>query len=377
MADRLGRLFLPAPPPRLTPAGQKTLSAGDPSFVELGSFLAAVLHAQVGPAFAVHVAGFQEMKDGVAPGRDGTTAVRRVHHFDLRGGLYNLADAPLLAVFRDKRQGAGVERFAADWWRRTTNVYVQWVPLPATRTTRSAEIFGFGNAVSAAIIAALQHGRHRAWVHDDDAAILDGILRARATSTSDATVTSFDGTAAGTALDVARPLVAITSAAPGAYNVDEPIVVTGLDGAGRTIQVDIPLTKVNGGERAQSVWRLVRPLSAFIPAQLTTTGTIRIGYAASPLAREGSPILEHTGFEEILVASPGEWIHLAQPGVPIADSFVDAWEMVLTVREDVHADPDAHADRMPAGAGVGGVDTAALESTVVLEDGTAWSTDYL
>lgn len=376
MADRIGRLTLPVVPPRLTPAGQKTPAAGDPSLVVLGSFLASVIQADVGEAFAPLIAGFPDLTNGTEPGRDGKTAVRKVHHNDLRRALYTIADAPILAVYRGGRQGAGVERLSARQWRRTTNLIVQWMPVPMPLDIRSAEVSTFGNAVSAAIQGALQMGRHRAWVHDSDNPIPEGILRARATATSDTTLTDLDGTEAARTLDVARPVTASTKVAVGAYNTADSIVVTGLDGAGNTIDVEIDLTKVNGGETAQSVWRLARPTSVFIPEQLTTMGAIRIGYAASPMAREGSPLLEHTGFQEVLMLSPGEWVQLPAPGVALSESFLSAYEMVLVVREDICFDPARHADPMPAGIAEGGLSTAALEATLLQPDGDVWSVDY-
>lgn len=168
MADQLGALSLPM---TLAPAGS---SAGDPALDAFAGFLAAVLNANVGPAWS-DTAGAA----GVAPGQK---VVQTTMTTNPENGAFQKEDMPILFVWRPA-DGDASEQWTDDIVRVQTKLAILWVTRPADQPKREARS-PIGNAVAAAIRRALYVGRDPAWIDpadtDPTAATQGSVLMTRA-----------------------------------------------------------------------------------------------------------------------------------------------------------------------------------------------------
>lgn len=77
---------------------------------------------------------------------------------------------------------------------------------------------------------------------------------------------------------VNRCISATTTGVANAYNILDPIRVTGLDTAGRVAYAEIKLTNTSGGETVQSAGWMARVTEIIVPAQLLNTGAFTFGF---------------------------------------------------------------------------------------------------
>jgi hypothetical protein len=341
MSDTLGNLTLPMAVPTLAPLNERTRAPGDSALVQVGSFLATVLQSDCGAAW-VALDGIKQDLPGTIDGtRTGANVVRSVWYTDPRLGYFEPDMLPGLFVFRGQK-GAYL-RFTADQYRRTWPISITWLPPPTEADAQRRERDTFANAIAASMQRALVFGRHRAWVRDEDLADDNGLLAdAIATPTVDTTITNFDGALAGTTLKPGRPVQIITSAATGAYNTTDPILVTGtVDGV--TMVERMYLTTPNGGETVVGLWSFSHVASVFVPEQLLSTGSLTLGFYRSSDARLGSLVQRAAGFIRLEVKG------VSTAAIPVKRANADpvscvAVEITCDATEGIGIDLAEHAD---------------------------------
>lgn len=354
MSDLIGALSLPVAAPDVWPPTDRTLAPGDPALVPLGSFLATALQADCGAAWEKLDPGRRDQPLAIDGARLGTGVVRRVWFQDPRLGYFAPEDLPGLFVYRTTK--ADYKRFKADEYRRTWPIAVTWLPPRAEADPQRRQRDTFAHAIAASLHRNILFGRHRAWVLDSDLAAPTGLLAAaQTTATSPVTITSFDGALAAAPLKPGRPVQILTSAATGAYNTTDPILVTGTLDSGVTFTDKLYLTNANGGETVIGTWSFATITSVTIPAQLLTTGTLSFGFYDSPAVRLGSLVQRACGFlrmeQKSLTTAP---IQAKQPvGDPL--SYV-ACEAVLDVVEEVDFDLAEHAEELADPTDASGLD---------------------
>ena len=332
MSDSVGTLSLPVAAPTVYPPADRTRAPGDPALVQLGTFAATVLQADCGAAWTALDRGRRDQPGAVDGTRAGSNVVRSVHYSDPRLGYFEPDVLPGVFVWRSK---IGKWSWAAaNCQRRTGQITVAWLPPRAEADPQRRERDPFTNAVYASLFQAFSKLRHPAWVTDADRADLDGLLVAFATSTSVQTISSFTGALAGQTMVAARPISITTTAAPGAYNTTDPIVVTGLLKGGASFVERVYLTDPDGGETITTIFPFSSPTSVRFPAMVSTAGTIAIGYSDSPDVRKGSLIQPAAGCAE-LHPSEGVYseIRVRQPNADPMPFM--AMEFPLYVEEDL------------------------------------------
>lgn len=340
MSDSIGLVSLPVAAPTTTPPNDRTLAAGDPARVLVGSFAAVVLQSALGDAWTALSPGKPDLLGGVDGERDGTSAARRCLFSNPRAGRFSPEDLPGLFVYRAAQ--ATALRIVEDADRLRTQMVVAWVLPPTDDHTFLRERESFLHAALAALRHAFGQKRHPAWVVDTDLADPDGLKTAFATSTTAVTVSSFDGALAGQTMKSARPISVTTAPAVGAYNTADPIEVTGTLANGLSFTERVYLTEPNGGETVQTVFPFASPTTAELPEMLTTTGSITIGYADSPDVRKGSLLQRACAFREMrLVRAVTQPIQVQRPGEETRT--FEALELFLDVGEDAFPDPDLRA----------------------------------
>jgi hypothetical protein len=354
MPDRLGLLELPVPADVIVwPPDERTRAPGDPALEIVGSFAATILQHDVGAAWERLSPGKPDILGGVEPGRNGSTAARRVFFDDPRLGYFEPSDLPALFVYR---AGSGpFSRYTADQYRRKKAIGIAWLGPRTTEDQQRRERDPFFNAVEATLHRALVFARHRAWVLASDLADDDGLVAAPVpTSLSPITLTSadFDGALAAAPLKTGRPLQLKTSVAAGAYNITDPIVATGKLDSGVSFTDYLYLTNPNGGETVVGLWSFREPTEIMIPAQLLTMGAITLGFYASPDAKEGSLVQRVAGFVEFKArAVEVKPIPVAQPNAdPIQYRAV---ECLVDVTEELAIDLAEHGETYDPNAAPG------------------------
>jgi hypothetical protein len=266
-------------------------SVSDPALDVLLSFCKAVLNAEASTAWGVRAAGE-------------TPIVRETFAHNPEVGDFVDRDLPALFLYREG--GGTFEDDGIDFQRENTTLRLRWV-MPdgeqIRRTDRTPILSGIGKALAAAISA----GRHPSWVVATDLADTDALRLPAATSTSPQTISGagFNGALAGDGVHAARPISITTTAAVGAYNTTDPIELTFLLKDGDEFTEEVYLTNANGGETVAAIWPAALEVSAVIPAQLLTTGTIAIGYADSPEVTLGSLVKRTAGLSRLELAGPG------------------------------------------------------------------------
>lgn len=340
MSNSVGLLDFPVAAPTTTPPDDRTLAAGDPARVLVGSFAAVVLQADLGTAWTALSPGKPDLTDAVDGARDGTGPARKVWFSNPRSGQWSPEDLPGLFIYR-AAQGT-VARAAEDAQRLRTQLVVAWLMPRTDDNLQRRERDTFLHAALAALHHAFGQKRHAAWVVDTDLADPDGLKTSFATSTGAVTVSSFNGALAGQTMVSARPISITTTAETGAYNTTDPIVVTGLLADGATWSERVYLTAANGGETVSTIFPFASPTSVALPAMLSTSGSLTLGYADSPDVRKGSLLQRACGFREMRLARfSTQPIAVQRPGEE-ARAF-EALELFLDVAEDSFPDPDLRA----------------------------------
>lgn len=346
MSDSIGALPLPAPAPTVWPPLDRSLAPGDPALLHLASFTATVLQADVGTAWAVLEPGRPDQPLAVDGVRLGTGPVRRCWFSDPREGYFAPEDLPGLFVYRSGASTTDFERWSADNYHRKSRIAIAWLPTKTEEDFQRRERDPFFNAVSGALHRAFTFRRHAAWILDSDLADADGLVAAPvATSASPVTLAGaqLDGALAGAALAPGRPVQIVTSAAVGAYNTTAPIVVTGTLDNGVAHTDRLFLTSSNGGETVVGTWSFGRVTSVAIPAQLLTSGTITLGFYASPEAKFGSLVQRPAGLVRMALQS------VAVTAIPVKRANdvplpYRGLELLLDVVESLGIDPLQHAE---------------------------------
>ena len=339
MSDAIGILSLPVTAPVIAPPHERTLAPGDPALVQIGSFLATVLQADCGAAWEALDPGRRDEPGAVDGTRTGTNVVRRVLFSDPRLGYFEPQDLPALFVWRAPK--GDHRRFKADSYRRYWSVMVAWLPPPTEADPQRRERDTFAAAIVSSLHRAIVFGRHKAWIRDTDLAAPTGLLADPvATTTSEQTITTFDGTLT-LPLAPGRPLQISTASATNAYNTTDPILVTGgLDGGG-THTDKIYLTDPNGGETVVGTWSFTEPTEVVIPAQLATTGALTFGFYDSFDVRLGSLVQRAAGLTQFRLTSIATApIRVAQPNAD-PQMFVAA-ECTIETAEEIEIDLDEH-----------------------------------
>lgn len=336
MADALGLVSLPATAPTITPPGAADLAPGDPALVQLASFAATVLQYDCGAAWTQLDSGKPDVVGGVDGTRDGTTVVRRCLFSDPREGYFTGNDLPALFVYRGAT--STMQWHSEDVQRRREQVLVTWVAPLAEAEPDIRERSPFLNTIRASLHVALTQRRHPAWVRDDEAADPDGLKTSFVTSTSTATITSFDGALAGEDLETARRITITTAAAPGVYNTTDAITITGTLANGLSHTESVYLTDAAGDETVTTVFPFVAVTSVALPAMATTGGGIEIGYAASSAASKGSLIQRACRFREMrLTRAQRLRLEVQRLADGERDTFL-AVEVTIDVAEDSDID---------------------------------------
>jgi hypothetical protein len=299
MSDAIGRLTFPLAPPAVYPAAERDVAqVVAPHLHALGSFAATVLQAELGDAWRALAVGRGAVPKAVDGLRAGDSIVRRVWHSDPRLGGFEPGDLPGLFVFDTNKTDH--PRVAADWYRGVSNVVLSWVPHRVDLDRRLHEREPFFGAVDKVLSQAFARQRHPAWVVAADAAAPAGLLSAPlASALTPTTITSFNGSLIPFPLDYGRPVTVATSAAVGAYDVSEPVVVRGLLDDGNSFTDSLYLMDPDGGETVVGVWSFRTVTQLDVPAQLLATGAFTFGFYASPYARFGSLIQNVAGFTEL------------------------------------------------------------------------------
>lgn len=346
MSDSVGALPLPAPAPTVWPPLDRSLAPGDPALLHLASFAATVLQADVGAAWAVLDPGRPDQPLAVDGVRLGTGPVRRCWFSDPREGYFAPEDLPGLFVYRSGANATEFERWSADNYHRNSRIAIAWIPPQAEEDAKRRLRDPFFNAASAALHRAFVFRRHAAWIRDEDLADENGLVTAaQATSAAPVTLSgaSLDGALAGSALTPGRPVQILTSAAAGAYNVTDPIVITGTLDNGVAHTDRLFLTDTNGGETVVGTWSFGRVTSVAIPAQLLTTGALMLGFYASPDVKFGSLVQRPAGLVRLALRS------ISVAAIPVkrgADTPTNyrGLELLLDVVESLGIDPLEHAE---------------------------------
>lgn len=335
--DTFGAITLPIGSPS---AGE---SVADPALDVLLSFCKAVLNAEVSTAWGTRAAGE-------------TPIVRETFPHNPEDVDFVDRDVPALFLYRDG--GGTYEDDGIDIQRENSVLRLRWVfpPSPQTKqSTRTPILSGIGKALAPAISA----GRHRSWVVDSDLADDDALRLAAATSTSSQTISGagFDGALAGQGIHAARPISITTSASIGAYNTTDPIAVTFILKDGDEFTENVYLTNANGGETVATIWSAAIEVSVEIPAQLTTAGTIAIGYADSPEVDFGSLVKRFAGLSRLELVGPGRPNTLTisvRDGETMRYPTIDfdlRIQEILTIDKPATFDSFADADDEGAGQG--------------------------
>ena len=340
MSDAIGILDLPVPTPDITPPQERDAAPGDPALVQLAAFVAAVLQSDVGDAWAALSPGKPDQTGAIAGEADGSGPVRAAWFSDPRRGHFNPEHLPGIFVYRAPQTTA--RWFLADAQRAVSQIVIAWVMPPAGVNEQRRERDPFVHAVRSSLHVALTQRRHAAWVLDSDAADADALKTSFATSTSTATISSFNGALAGEALRTGRPITITTTAAVGAYTTASPITVTGTLDSGLSHTEYVYLTDADGGETISTLFPFTEPTSVVFPAMATAAGAIEIGYGAAPDVRKGSLIQRACAFRSMSLtrANTGP----IQVEMPDGERQpFDAIEFFLDVAEDSSVDMTTRA----------------------------------
>lgn len=301
MADKFGATSLPV---ALSGAVVDDAEQGkvDPTAFALLAFIVAVLRSHGAAEWAA-------LRPRSAGDTEGLGVVRKAFVRDPERGSF-ASEKILPAMFLWRRQGRQ-EDATSDYRHETATFSLLWVLPPDDQGSKEALREPFVNAAMKVVGAALRQGRDPAWVDaaDDDVkastrlADDDAIVLPLATSTSSVNLSGagLTGLIGNDEMTPRRGLTITTSAAAGAYNPDDPIVITYLDWLGNETTGSVYLEE-DGGEVANPTFEAAQVVSIALPAQQLTTGQIRVGVVAR--AGRGSSVLK---MAQLMSVGMTEW----------------------------------------------------------------------
>lgn len=341
MSEAIGLSWLPAV--AATRNADRTIATrapGDPALVPLGSYVATVMQAQLGAAWAVlDSRATTTLPDTIDGTRDGANIVREVYYHNPRRGTFIEANLPGLFVYRADAPAKNT-RVAQDAHRRQGAIGILWIPgEPPTGDIGADEWTTFKNSVSGSLHNALTWKRHPAWTVAADDAIPAGLKTATATVTTPVTHSTFTGSSP--TASPKRAFSITTAVAAGAYNTTDPIIVTGVDERG-SFEVRLYLTNANGGETVSTVLRFESITSVALPAQALTTGSYTLGWWSSYEKPQGSLVMRACAFSRMDLRELRDVaFELKRPGL---DNIpVTGVEAIVDTGEDSFWDPDFRA----------------------------------
>lgn len=320
MTDFYGALRMPQSTPSATEA------IGDPCLVPVLDYIKTFVNSRLATAWGSIISG------GVL--------INTAQPYDPVAQQINPADLPALYGWR--KSGAPTW-MAADYRVSKDEITLQWL-LPSIQRTHLRLRSRMVNAVAKAIDVAIERDRFPGWVHDADKADADGILLARATSTSAQSFVTLDGAVGGLRLSSPRKITASATTVAGAYTLSG-IIIEGLDEDGEFLTDTLTPTSLNGGWLLEGVEEFARVTRVAVPAQTLATGAISIGHTADEQALdEGSVLLRHAGLMSLSLTGWKETvlqIKLADGSPP---RMYEALELALTCEERWTSDIEEYFD---------------------------------
>lgn len=345
MSEAIGLSWLPAAVPTRYTVGDRTSAIqtrapGDSALVPLGSYVATVMQAQLGAAWTALDSNASVVLPGTIDGaRNGANIVRRVYYHNPRKGTFIGADLPGLFVYRFDAPAKG-QRVAQDAHRRQGAIGLLWIPgEPPTGDIGIDEWSTFKNSVSGSLHNAMTWKRHPSWTIAADDAIPAGLMPSAATSTSAVVLTSFTGPAL--TASPKRAFSITTTAAPGAYNIADPILVTGKDERG-TFTVKLYLTDTDGGETVATVLRFADITKVELPAQLLATGAYTLGWWENYEKTQGSLVIRACAFSRMELREVRD-VSFDLKRTGLENITVTGVEAIVDTAEDAFWDPDFRA----------------------------------
>lgn len=354
MSDAIGFLSLPVATPTIAHPLERTLAPGDPALVHIASFAATALQSDCGAAWSALSPGKPNIIGAIDGTRTGTSAARRCFYENPRLGYFDPADLPALFVYRGGETTQN--KLTSDKDQNESTINIAWLPPRADEDTQRRERDTFHHAISTSLRLAFRNGRHPAWVIDVDLADADGLRTSFATSTSIASVTTFNGALAGQTMVAARPISITAAAAPGAYSTN-PIAITGTLDNGATLTDYAVPTNANGGWTINSVFPFASPVSVVFPAQVSTAGAWTIGYLNSPDVQFGSLVQRVVSMTKLRPARS----QYTQIVVRMNDGdqrLFNAYELALEVVENHDIDSTLHANVFSSAPGAVGIEAS-------------------
>lgn len=362
MSDRFGDLTLPVTPSGAT-LDDAVSGKADPTGYKLLTFVRAAIERACSAAWSE----LRPRED--APG---ARVVRKAALRDPKKGQLD-SEKDLPALFLWRRQGPQEQAYD-DFRVERATFSLLWL-MPPDGPQKEARREPFMAAIMKAASAAIQRGRDPAWVDPGDpdpkapsyAADDDSVVLPLGTSTSPVTLSgaALTGIVGGAVMSPRRGLTFTTAPAAGAYNPDDPIVITYVDWMGRTTTAAVYLDE-DGGEVVNPTAEPAQVVSIAIPGQQLATGSIRVG----TVAREGrgSSLLSRAG---LMRCDFGEWAPIDVP-IQILDSdsnvvdtktYYGALATITAVEQLVR---DAAANAWPIAVPPAGVDIdVAIDGEVV------------
>ncbi len=356
MADRYGTIPLDVPE---VDDGREE-PCGDPALKVVADFLRAVINARAGAAWrSIATLLGKEYKD---------QPVNAAYWADPVNTKFAEKGLPALFVFRS--QGGTFEDAAADY-RTARSTWTVWWILRQTTDHKAAVRAAFANAIGKIIDAALDAGRHPAYVqegdqdpyaasHEADAA---AIATAFASSTDVVTLlgADLDGEVGGAEMNPPRsPTLTITGDAA-SVAVGSTVTWTGLNALDQEIAVEQAIT---GLGTVHAHYDFARVASVSIEPQAGTGAMMTLGLAAR--AGLGTHILSAAGLQDIRATRPTPKVI----NMPTGDRDVqyDALEVILDVEERLVPDLEQY-DLLDDDSGADGVNAGA-DQTFVRRDGS-------
>lgn len=332
--DRYGPLEFPASPPAPGEA------AGDDALRILVDFAAAVLNANVTPAWAE-----------VAPK---AKVVETTYTHNPEREMFTDTALPALYCYREG--GSPPAQDAHEWRRTHDQVSLVWV-FPLQKQTVAKLRSPIVAALTKTMDKAFYQNRDPAYVHpgDDDPTaptfteLLDAFLLLHATSTAPQTFTgpSLNGANAGNPISPPRGVVVELGGSPSSWSDGTLLRLVGTDILGNATTVPLVVTVSRIPGRLYSPISMKTLTSVQLDAQLGTAGTMRVGTGA--MKGHGTNIVAFGRFD-VEVTATAKWRPLRIQFKNSAEvRTYPAIEWKLTVPERLLIDP---ADSPVVGAGI-------------------------
>lgn len=314
-------------------------SAGDTAAKVICDFAAAVLNADVQPAWSA-----------VCPGKK---VVESSFTYDPEKKLFVGKNLPALYGWRDK--GDKFTRGADEWQASHDVFHMRWV-FPREQNVIARLRAPVVGTLSKSLDRALFDGRHPAYVHPQDPDIwaptfVDQpgvILRRKATSTAPASYAgnALDGLLAGKAVP-SRGVILDIGGTPADWVNGSKVTVLGKDVMGGTYRRVIAIASARVPYRLYTTEAVTEVTSVSLEAQATTAGTIAVGLGGR--RGYGTAVIPFTGVD-LTLAKPATFqpVKIVIPGSKKVMEFAAvAW--VLKLYERLDRSPAAYPE---VGAGI-------------------------